>query len=83
MHEKSWLRLLNSCSGNRKSKIQKRPRRLKWGGIVALGFAFAFGGAVAEAQQPTKIPRIGDLLGASPSAASACIEAFRQGLREL
>ena len=35
------------------------------------------------AQQPTKIPRIGYLIAASLSAASARIEAFRQGLREL
>jgi putative ABC transport system substrate-binding protein len=38
---------------------------------------------LVEAQQPTKIPRIGYLGGTSPSAASARIEAFRQGLREL
>jgi putative ABC transport system substrate-binding protein len=38
-------------------------------------------GVIAEAQ-PTKIPRIG-YLGASPSANSERIEAFRQGLREL
>ena len=37
----------------------------------------------AEAQQPTKIPRIGFLGASSPSAISARIEAFRQGLREL
>ena len=37
----------------------------------------------AHAQQPTKIPRIGLLFTATPSAAAARIEAFRQGLREL
>ena len=36
-----------------------------------------------EAQQPTKIPRIGYLTAASLSATPARIEAFRQGLREL
>jgi putative ABC transport system substrate-binding protein len=36
-----------------------------------------------EAQQPTKIPRIGFLSTTSLSAVSARIEAFRQGLREL
>ena len=36
----------------------------------------------AEAQQP-KVPRIGFLFGASPSANAGRIEAFRQGLREL
>ena len=39
--------------------------------------------AIAQAQQPTKIPRIGYLTAASLSAISARIEAFRQGLREL
>ena len=37
----------------------------------------------SEAQHPGKIPRIGYLSSTSPSAASARIEAFRQGLREL
>jgi len=37
----------------------------------------------AEAQQPTKIPRIGYLFVASLSSAPARIEAFRQGLGEL
>jgi putative tryptophan/tyrosine transport system substrate-binding protein len=38
---------------------------------------------MADAQQPTKIPRIGYLSATSPSANLARIEAFRQGLREL
>ena len=36
-----------------------------------------------EAQQPTKVPRIGYLSGNSASSESARTEAFRQGLREL
>jgi putative ABC transport system substrate-binding protein len=44
--------------------------------LVALSFP-------AEAQQPTKIPRIGYLNAASPSVNTARIEAFRRGLREL
>jgi len=36
-----------------------------------------------EAQQPAKVPRIGFLSAASPSANTARIEAFRQGLHEL
>ena len=39
--------------------------------------------AIAQAQQPAKIPRIGFLSAVSPSTISARIEAFRQGLREL
>ena len=37
----------------------------------------------AEAQQPTKVPRIGSLYAGDPSTQSARIEAFRQGLRDL
>jgi ABC-type uncharacterized transport system substrate-binding protein len=37
----------------------------------------------AQAQQLTKVPRIGYLSGSSPSAIAARIELFRQGLREL
>jgi len=45
--------------------------------------AFLGGVAIAEAQQPTKVPRIGFLVANSPSVYTARIEAFRQGLREL
>src|SRR5499426_1991804 len=38
---------------------------------------------VAQAQQATKVPRIGSLSASSPSVISARLEAFRQGLREL
>ena len=38
---------------------------------------------VTEAQQPTKIPRIGFLVGASPSSYAGRTEALRRGLREL
>jgi hypothetical protein len=79
MIERSWMRWPNSCSDNRKSRIQNR----KWAGIVAIGIAFAMCGAVAQAQQPKKVPRIGFLGATSPSVESARIEAFRQGLREL
>ena len=37
----------------------------------------------AEAQQPTKMPRIGFLIVDSPSAASTRVEAFTKGLQEL
>ena len=38
---------------------------------------------LAEAQQAKKIPRMGYLAGASLCAIAACIETFRQALREL
>ena len=37
----------------------------------------------ADAQQTTKVPRIGYLTGATPVGQAARVEAFRQGLREL
>ena len=37
----------------------------------------------AEAQQPTKIPRVGFLSGTSLSVISARVDAFREGLREV
>jgi putative ABC transport system substrate-binding protein len=73
------MRWLDSFSDNRKSKIEN----LKWGGLVAIGVTFAMCGVVAQAQQPTKVPRIGYLGGASLSVNSVRIEAFKQGLREL
>jgi putative tryptophan/tyrosine transport system substrate-binding protein len=79
MEKLLWARVLNPDSDNRKSKIQNR----KLVGVVALAVILAICGARAEAQQPTKIPRIG-FLGAPPlSAMAARTEAFRQGLREL
>jgi putative tryptophan/tyrosine transport system substrate-binding protein len=37
----------------------------------------------AEAQQPTKVPRIGFVFGGDPSNTGPSVEAFRQGMREL
>ena len=48
--------------------------------LVAMLFALCL---PAEGQQPKRIPRIGYLVIAPPSANEARIEAFRQGLREL
>ena len=49
-------------------------------GLCAMLFAFY---VPVHAQQPAKIPRLGFLSAASPSAIAARTEAFRQGLREL
>jgi len=50
-------------------------------GIFAIALTFAFGGAVATAQQAGRVPRIGFLLGSSPGP-DPRLEAFRQGLRD-
>ena len=69
-----------SCrSDNRKSKIKNR----KWLGLSVIAFAIVVTGAVAQAQQQKKVPRIGFLVPDSQSASSIRTEAFLQGLREL
>ena len=50
--------------------------------VVFATIVIAFGSS-AEAQQPTKVPRIGSLSGQSPSNSPGRREAFQQGLREL
>jgi len=77
------IRFFAFPSDNRKSKSGPADHNRKWLRVVAIVVTFAFGGVAVEAQQPTKIPRIGYLAGPSRSANSARIEAFRQGLREL
>ena len=57
MNEESWHRGLNSFSDYLKSAIQN----LKWAAVVALVLTFVMCGAVATAQQPQKVPRIGYL----------------------
>ena len=95
MQRKFRIRFCFSCSDNRKSKTcpfdklragsepYRRIKNRKSVGIFALVVTFAMGGAVAQAQQPTKVPRIGYLSPTSPSVSPTRIEAFRQGLREL
>src|SRR5499425_1384938 len=79
--------LLSFRSDNPKSKtcaeLNRSIETLKWCGIFAIAFAFAFGGAVALAQQPAKISRVGFLSATRFSAIPGRVEAFRQGLRAL
>jgi len=64
-------------SSNLKSKIENR----KWLGLSVIAFVLVMAGAVAEAQQPKKVPRIGYLtLSAGVSQPE---EVFLQGLRDL
>jgi len=68
---------------NPKSAIQKRPRRPKWLGLSVIAFVLVVAGAVAQAQQPKKVPRIGYLSIGDPATESTRAEAFRLALREL
>jgi putative ABC transport system substrate-binding protein len=71
------IRLRTSRSDNLKSKI----KNLKWRGIVAIGVAFAMGGAVAQAQQTKKSNRIGILAGGRGLGSAG--DSFRRSLLEL
>jgi putative ABC transport system substrate-binding protein len=56
--------------------------KVGWSSILVAAMLLVTAG-LAEAQQPTKIPRIGFLTAGSSSTIPARIDAFRQGLREL
>src|SRR5262245_30318690 len=69
-----------ACRGEPRRSIQNP----KWVGLaLVIALTFALGGAVAQAQQATRVPRIGILIPTSESNLSARVEAFRQRLREL
>jgi putative tryptophan/tyrosine transport system substrate-binding protein len=83
MKQKSFRRFLGFLSDNLESKIQKRPRRRKFVGIVALAVAFALCAARVDAQQTGKILRIGILEPSTASGSTVLWEAFRQELSKL
>jgi putative ABC transport system substrate-binding protein len=66
--------------GNRQEAVGSKKLKFVQFALGALLFVL---GSTSEAQQPTKVPRIGFLFGFSPSVNSDRVEAFRQGLREL
>jgi len=68
---------------NRRKDGWSRREFLRAATVAGTAGFLGLGLEAAQAQQPTKIPRIGYLSASSPSSQSARIEAFRQGLREL
>src|SRR5262245_10640404 len=66
-------------SDNRKSAIQNR----KWVGLSIIAFVLVVATALAEAQQPKKVFRIGYLSSRDPATESARSEAIRLALREV
>ena len=68
-----------SLSDNPKSAIENR----KWLELAVIAVVLVMAGAVAQAQQPAKIPRIGFLSTTFPANVPTRLEAFRQGLRDL
>ena len=65
---------------NARKRVRNEEGRLPSFLVVVMLLAVV---VIAEAQQPTKVPRIGYLTGNFPSAIAERTEAFRQGLREL
>jgi putative ABC transport system substrate-binding protein len=63
-------------------ETEKKDMKKKITVVTLCAMVFALRGSI-EAQQPTKIPRIGFLSATTPSTISARSDAFRQGLREL
>src|SRR6476619_4851373 len=67
--------------GVRRQELNRRTVALSLGALL-----FAFFSPITEAQQPSKIPRIGYLTGTrepTSDAPDANRDAFRQGLRDL
>jgi putative ABC transport system substrate-binding protein len=79
MTKTSRTAFLRFRSDNRKSAIQNP----KWVGIFAIALTFAFGGAVAQAQQAGKVLRIGFLDNSTAARSAVLVDAFRQELRKL
>jgi hypothetical protein len=73
------IRFFGPQSDNLKSKIENR----KWAGVFAIALAFVFGEAVAKAQQPGKIFRIGFLDSSTASGMAVLVDAFHQELSKL
>ena len=64
------------------SRTRCELKKVGWSSVLVAALVLALG-AMAQAQQAAKVPRVGFLGTASPSAVLARVEAFRQGLREL
>jgi len=79
MNGKRWMRWPDSWFDDLKSKIEN-PKSVR---LSVIAFVLVVTGAVAQAQQPAQVPRIGFLAAPPLSAIAARMEAFRQGLREV
>jgi cytochrome b561 len=73
MKLKPWMQWLNSSSDNLKSKIEN----LTWLELSVIAFVLVVTGAVAQAQQPKKVPRLGYLSAVDPVTDSARAEGIR------
>ena len=87
MNRRTWVQWLDSFSDKRKSKtcteLSRSIENPKWVGLSVIAFVFVMFGAVAQAQQPKKVPRLGYLSTSDPACESTRAEAIRLALREL
>ncbi len=87
MQMKVRLRFGSSLYHNRKSKTCgercRTMQNLKWVRMLAIVLAFAMCGAVATAQEPKKVARIGYLSALDPAREATRFQAIQSGLREL
>jgi putative ABC transport system substrate-binding protein len=60
-----------------------RRRFVQGASLASLGLLAGCGRLPGQAQQPSRVVRIGFLSGNTPAAAASAVEAFRQGLRAL
>ena len=65
------------------NKLKSKIQNLKWIGIFAIAFTFAFGGVRASAQQTAKVFRIGFLDTSTASGSAVLLDAFRHELGNL
>jgi putative ABC transport system substrate-binding protein len=86
MHKTIWVRFLYFRTDNLKSATCGEPRQtignLKSVGLSIIVFVLVVAGA-AQAQQPSKIPRLGYLSYGSVEIDRSLVAALRHGLREL
>jgi putative ABC transport system substrate-binding protein len=83
MNRRSWALWLEFFPDNLKPVLSfaegSKIENPKWWRIFAIAVALAICGAVVEAQQPQKVPRIGFLAGTE----GPVVGAFQRGLRDL
>jgi putative tryptophan/tyrosine transport system substrate-binding protein len=80
----NWEPVLSHVEGSKTcTELSRSIENPKWLGLSVIAFLLVVCGAVAQAQQPTKVPRTTYLTGSYLSAMTTRTEAFRQGLRAL
>jgi ABC-type uncharacterized transport system substrate-binding protein len=82
MNRKFWARWLDLLSCNRKSKSSPADENPKWLGLSVIAFVLVVTGALAPAQQPQKVWRIG-LFHVGLDHVPPSLEPLRQELKRL